>query len=58
MAIQKFKTKVEKLGVAVGTVVTFDDDEKKDNRGKTGKLLCAVPGGGLFYSEDELEPTE
>ena len=55
--MKKFKTKIEKFGVPVGSPVLYDPD--KDNKGKTGKLLCTVPiGGALFYTEDELEPNE
>lgn len=57
--MKEFITKVKKLGIPAGTKVTFNDDPTKDNRGKTGMLLCSLPGGSaLFYKEDELAPTE
>ena len=53
MAIIRFKTLVDKLSIAKGTQVTYDNS--KDNIGKTGQLLCSVGNGSLFYKEDELE---
>jgi hypothetical protein len=51
--MKTFRTKVMKLGVPVGTKVSHD--ETRDNKRKTGMLLCTIPsGGGLFYAENEL----
>lgn len=55
--LTNYKTKVDCLGVPKGTKVSAD--LTKDVIGKTGKILCNVPGGGgLFYAESDLEIVE
>ena len=41
-----------------GRLVTLDRDNKskKPVIGNTGKFLCSVGNGSLFFHEDDLEP--
>lgn len=55
---QKVKTKKDNQFLSAGTVVTIakDMETKEVITGKTGMILCNVPGGGaLSFREDELE---
>ena len=51
--LKRFITEVDVLHVPKGTAVTHE--VKPGNIGKTGKLLCSVGTGNLFFAKDELE---
>jgi len=57
--MKTYKTEIDTPWFPAGTPVTFDEKKADQNTGKTGKLLCTMPGGGaLFFSPEELEEAD